>query len=47
MINKKQLVKDFEETIEKAELKALSKISLKRPLTEKEFSRLKELFLKL
>ena len=41
MIDKKKLVKDFENTIENAELRALQKVSFERPLTDKEFKRFK------
>ena len=36
-------IKEFEETRENAELKALSKISLERPLNDSEFERMREL----
>ena len=39
----KQAIKEFEEMKENAELKALSKISLEKPLSDKEFLRMKEL----
>jgi hypothetical protein len=39
----KKLVQEFETMLEKAELKALSKVSLERPLSDKEFIRMKEL----
>ena len=43
-MNKKQnKIKEFEEMKDKAEMRALSKISLKRVLTNKEFERYKEL----
>ena len=43
-IEKKQkAIKEFEEIKDKAEMRALSKISLKRVLTNKEFERYKEL----
>lgn len=43
-INKKQnAIKEFEEMKDKAEMRALSKISLKRVLTDKEFEWYKEL----
>lgn len=35
-----KLVKDFEEMRNMAELKALSKVSLERPLTDREFTRM-------
>ena len=44
LMNKKQNeMKEFEEMKDKAEMMALSKISLKRVLTDKEFERYKEL----
>jgi len=43
-MNKKQeAIKEFEEMRERAEMRALSKISLERVLTDKEFERYKEL----
>lgn len=36
-------IKDFEAMKENAELRALSKISLERPLSDSEFKRFKEL----
>lgn len=44
--DKKQLAKEFENIIELAELRALSKVSLERPLTKIEFERMNELFKK-
>ena len=38
-----KLLQEFEYTIELAELKALSKISLERPLSDQEFKRMMEL----
>ena len=38
-----EIIKQFEEMKETAELRALSKISLERPLDDKEFIRMKEL----
>ena len=43
MDKQKQAIKEFEFMRENAELKALSKISLERPLTDSEFQRFKEL----
>lgn len=40
---KKQLIKEFEYTIRMAELRALCKVSLERPLTNKEYRRMMEL----
>ena len=40
---KKKAIKEFEEMREIAELKALSNISLERPLTDNEFKKFKEL----
>jgi len=42
----KKLAKEFEYTIEMAELRALSKRSLEQPLTDREFKRYKELGIK-
>lgn len=39
----KQAIKEFEEMLEMAELKALSALSLERQLTSKEFERLMRL----
>lgn len=39
-------IKQFEDIISNAKLKALQKVSLKRPLTDKEFKLFKELALK-
>ncbi len=36
-------IKEFEQTIQFAELKALSKVSLERPLNNREFDRMMEL----
>ena len=38
-----KIIKEFEIMRENAELRALSKISLERPLTDSEFQRFKEL----
>jgi len=43
MNKQKQAIKEFEFIRENAELKALSGISLERPLTDSEFERFKEL----
>jgi len=43
MNKQKQAIKEFEFIRENAELKALSNISLERPLTDSEFQRFKEL----
>lgn len=43
MEKKQKAIKEFEEMKDKAEMRALSKISLKRVLTNKEFERYKEL----
>ena len=43
MTKKQKAIKEFEEMKDKAEMIALSKISLKRVLTNKEFNRYKEL----
>lgn len=40
---KKQFLKEYEDVLEMSELRALSKISLKRPLTNKEYKRMMEL----
>jgi hypothetical protein len=37
-------IKEFEDLLEIAELKALSRLSLEQPLTDKQFIRMKELF---
>lgn len=42
-IDKKKVVEEFEDTIEQAELRALSTASLERQLTDKEFNRMKTL----
>lgn len=42
-MNKQEFIKEFENMLEMSELKALSKVSLKRPLSDKEFLRMKEL----
>jgi hypothetical protein len=47
MVHKKQFAKEFEENLEMAELKTLSKTSLERPLTYKEYRRFTELGSKL
>jgi hypothetical protein len=39
----KKLLKEFESTIKDAELNALSKASLERPLTDRELARYKKL----
>jgi len=44
MENKKQFIQEFEQTIEMAELKALSKHSLENPLTDEQYNRM--MFLK-
>jgi hypothetical protein len=36
----KKFIKEFEKTIEMAELRALSNVSLERPLTENEYKRM-------
>lgn len=41
--SKKQLIKEFEYMRDMAELKALSSVSLERPLTDTEFQRFKKL----
>jgi len=46
MIDKKQFIKEFEDMKNNAELKALSKVSLERPLTDKELEIYKRLFSK-
>jgi len=43
MNESKQAIKEFEFMRENAELRALSSISLERPLTDSEFQRFKEL----
>ena len=43
---KKRLITEFEGIRESAELRALSKISLERNLTERELKRFKELMIK-
>ena len=43
MEKKQKAIKEFEEMKDKAEMRALSKISLIRVLTNKEFERYKEL----
>ena len=45
--NKRKQIKDFERMRTYAELNALSKISLERPLTDKEYNRMMELKRKL
>ena len=40
----KKLLADFEQMRNESELKALSKASLERELTEEEFKRMKQLF---
>jgi hypothetical protein len=42
-MNGKELIKEFEQTKEMAELKALSAYSLEHELTEKQFKRFMEL----
>lgn len=43
-MNKKQkVIEEFEEMKDKAEMRALSKMSLERVLTDKEFERYKEI----
>ena len=44
---RKELIKEFEYMRNMAEIKALSKISLERPLTKDEFKRMMELKTKL
>ena len=44
VIDKKGVVYDFEAMKDRAGLNALSKLSLKQPLTEKQRKRMKELF---
>ena len=46
-IKKMKMIKEFEEMKQLAELKALSKYSLEKPLTDKQFDRMKELNKKL
>lgn len=41
--NKKQFAKDFEHTIRMGELRALSSVSLERPLSDQEYNRMMEL----
>lgn len=41
--SKEEVIKEFEETKDKAELRALSEVSLERPLTDKEFAKMKQL----
>ena len=43
MENPKEFMKEFENMKEKAELRALSNVSLERPLSDAEFKRMKEL----
>ena len=43
MEKEKQAIEEFENMTNMAELKALSKISLERPLNDKEFDRMMEL----
>jgi hypothetical protein len=43
MVNKKRFSKEFENIIEMAELRALSKHSLEQPLTDKQYVRFMEL----
>lgn len=40
---KREMINGFEEMREDAELRALSSVSLQRPLTDKEFKKFKEL----
>ena len=42
----KKLIKEFEEMKELAELKALSNLSLERPLNDEQYKRMKSLFTK-
>jgi hypothetical protein len=41
---KHKAIKEFETMRNQAELRALSKVSLERPLDDREFNRMKELF---
>lgn len=43
MDKKKKAIKEFEDMIDLAEMKALSKVSLERPLSDAEFQRMMEL----
>lgn len=43
MTKNTDVIKEFEQTKDFAELKALSKVSLERPLTDEEFKRMMEL----
>jgi hypothetical protein len=43
MNNKKETIRKFENMRNMAELKALSKVSLERPLSNREFARMMEL----
>jgi hypothetical protein len=43
LLNKQSIIKEFEETLLMAELKALSNKSLEEPLSKKEFNRMMEL----
>lgn len=47
MVNKKEFIEEFEEMHDMAELKALSSVSLERPLNDNEFKRIMELKKKL
>lgn len=42
-MNKKEILEEFEKNVELAEMRAISKISLERPLTDKEHKRFLEL----
>lgn len=41
---RRKITQEFETMIRIAELRALSKVSLERPLTDKEYDRMKELY---
>lgn len=43
IVDKKQFVKDFERTINLGKAKAYSKVSLERPLSEREFQEYKKI----
>ena len=42
-LRKKKAISEFEEMRDFAELRAISKVSQERPLTDREFARMKEL----
>lgn len=46
MENKIEVLKEFEQMKEQAEVKALSKLSLEQPLSDEQLKRLKELTIK-